>query len=100
MMLEKNKKIVLNGRDALEILANIEFMLISLHKMGSYYADKPVEDYRKTTTDFIDNEKITQRLAEVRKLITKNFDSTLGDDDMDDIERHLNKINFWTPKKA
>jgi hypothetical protein len=99
-MLEKNKKIVLNGRDALEILANIEFMLISLHKMGSYYADKPVEDYRKTTTDFIDNEKITQRLAEVRKMITKNFDSTLGDDDMDDKERHLSKINFWTPKKA
>jgi hypothetical protein len=97
MMLEKNKQIVLNGKDALEVLADIEFILISLHKMGSYYADKPVEDYRKATTDFIDNEKVTQRLAKVRKIISKNFDSTLGDDDMDDIERHLEKIKFWKP---
>ncbi|MGY1892523.1 MULTISPECIES: hypothetical protein [Pseudomonas] len=96
-MLEKNKQIVLNGKDALEVLADIEFILISLHKMGSYYADKPVEDYRKATTDFIDNEKVTQRLAKVRKIISKNFDSTLGDDDMDDIERHLEKIKFWKP---
>ena len=96
-MLEKNKQIVLNGKDALEVLADIEFILISLHKMGSYYADKPVEDYRKATTDFIDNEKVTQRLAKVRRIISKNFDSTLGDDDMDDIERHLEKIKFWKP---
>ncbi|VVQ05631.1 hypothetical protein [Pseudomonas fluorescens] len=96
-MLEKNKQVVLNGKDALEVLADIEFILISLHKMGSYYADKPVEDYRKATTDFIDNEKVTQRLAKVRKIISKNFDSTLGDDDMDDIERHLEEIKFWKP---
>ncbi|MFJ4251312.1 hypothetical protein [Pseudomonas sp. NPDC089741] len=96
-MLEKNKQIVLNGKDALEVLADIEFILISLHKMGSYYADKPIEDYRKATTDFIDNEKVTQRLAKVRKIISKNFDSTLGDDDMDDIERHLEEIKFWKP---
>lgn len=97
MMLEKNKQIVLNGKDALEVLADIELILISLHKMGSYYADKPVEDYRKATTDFIDNEKVTQRLAKVRRIISKNFDSTLGDDDMDDIERHLEEIKFWKP---
>ncbi|WP_277761598.1 hypothetical protein [Pseudomonas sp. A34-9] len=96
-MLEKNKQIIVNGKDALEVLADIEFILISLHKMGSYYADKPVEDYRKATTDFIDNEKVTQRLAKVRKIISKNFDSTLGDDDMDDIERHLEEIKFWKP---
>lgn len=96
-MLEKNKQIVLNGKDALEVLADIELILISLHKMGSYYADKPVEDYRKATTDFIDNEKVTQRLAKVRRIISKSFDSTLGDDDMDDIERHLEEIKFWKP---
>ncbi|WP_207848937.1 MULTISPECIES: hypothetical protein [unclassified Pseudomonas] len=94
-MLETNKKIVLNGEDALEVLADIEFILISLHKMGSYYSDKPIEDYQKATTDFIDNEGVTQRLAKIRKIISKNFDSTLGDDDMDDIERHMEGIKFW-----
>lgn len=96
-MLENNKKIVLTGEEALEILADIEFILISLHKMGSYYSDKPVEDYQKATTEFIDDEKVTQRLAKVRKIISSNFDSTLGEDDMDDIERHMEGIKFWKP---
>ncbi|MEE9679433.1 hypothetical protein V4842_14115 [Pseudomonas moraviensis] len=96
-MLEKNKKIILTGEDALEALANIEFIMISLHKMGSYYSDKPVEKYRKATTVFIDNENVTQRLAKIRTIISKNFDSTLGEDDMDDIERHVEGIEFWKP---
>jgi len=96
-MLEKNKKIILTGEDALEALANIEFIMISLHKMGSYYSDKPVEEYRKATTEFIDNENVTQRLAKIRTIISKNFDSTLGEDDMDDIERHGEGIEFWKP---
>ena len=96
-MLEKNKKTILTGEDALEALANIEFIMISLHKMGSYYSDKPVEEYRKATTEFIDNENVTQRLAKIRTIISKNFDSTLGEDDMDDIERHVEGIEFWKP---
>jgi hypothetical protein len=65
--------------------------------MGSYYSDKPVEEYRKATTEFIDNENVTQRLAKIRTIISKNFDSTLGEDDMDDIERHVEGIEFWKP---
>jgi hypothetical protein len=96
-MLERNKKIILTGEDALEALANIEFILVSLHKMASHYIDKPIEEYRKATTEFIDNENVTQRLAKTRTIISKNFDSTLGEDDMDDIERHMEGIEFWKP---
>ena len=96
-MLEKNKKIILTGEDALEARANIEFILISLYKMRSYYSDKPVEEYRKATTEFIDNENITQRLTKIRTITSKNFDSTLGEDDMDEIERYVEGIEFWKP---
>ncbi|WP_236562881.1 hypothetical protein [Pseudomonas koreensis] len=73
IILEKKKKqkIILTGEDALEALANIEFILISLHKMGSYYSDKPVEEYRKATTEFIDDENVTQRLAKSEQLSAK-----------------------------
>lgn len=97
-MLEKNKKIVIPGESALEALAEIEFILISLHKMGSYYSDKPTEEYQRATTEFIDNEKVTQKLAKVRRIISESFDTTLGTDDMDDIERHMERINFWKPQ--
>jgi hypothetical protein len=65
--------------------------------MGSYYSDKPIADYQRATTDFIDNEKITQKLAKVRRILSESFDNTLGKDDMDDIERHMKNIDFWKP---
>ena len=98
-MLEQNQKITLSGEEALDALKEIEYILISLHKMGSYYGEKPgaLDEYRKATTDFIDNCAVTQRLAKVRTIISKHFDDSLGDDDMDDIERHFSDLKFWKP---
>jgi hypothetical protein len=98
-MLEQNQKIVLTGEDALDALKEIEYILISLHKMGSFYAEKPgaLDEYRKATTDFIDNCAITQRLSKIRTIISKSFDETLGNDDLDDIERHFSDLKFWKP---
>jgi hypothetical protein len=96
-MQDSNKKIMIPGESALEALAEIEFILISLHKMGSYYSDKPLVDYQRATTEFIDNEKITQKLAKVRRILSEGFDNTLGPDEMDDIERDMENIEFWKP---
>jgi hypothetical protein len=95
-MLDTNKEIILPGKCALEALAEIEFILISLHKIGSYYNDNPIADYQRATT-FIDNEKITQKLAKVRRILSESFDNTLGEDDMDDIERQMGNIELWKP---
>ena len=94
-----NNSITLSGDSALEALAELEFMLISLHKIGSYYMDKPAEEYNAATTSFIDNNHITHRLAKIRSILSEPFDPSLGDDDMDDIERRVCQIEFWKPEK-
>ena len=67
--------------------------------MGSYYGEKPgaLEEYRKATTDFIDDCAVTQRLAKVRRIVSMPFDDSLGDDGMDDRERHFSDLKFWEP---
>jgi hypothetical protein len=97
-VLNSNKKIIIPGETLLEALAEVEFILISLHKMGSHYQDKPTEEYYRATTNFIDDEKITQRLAKIRRILSERFDTTLGVDDMDDLERRMQNINFWKPR--
>jgi hypothetical protein len=97
-MLDSNKKIIIPGEILLEALTEVEFILISLHKMGSHYQDKPTKEYYRATTHFIDDEKITQRLAKIRHILSEGFDTSLGVDDMDDIERRMQNINFWKPR--
>ncbi|GLJ01879.1 MULTISPECIES: hypothetical protein [Bacillus] len=103
-MLKSNQNITYTGDEMLEVLKEMNLILLSLHNMGSYYGEKFHQygeeayrgEYETETTRFIDEWEVTQRLAKVRKILSSKFDSTLGIDDMDDIERALEDIKYWT----
>jgi hypothetical protein len=99
-MLPTNKEIGLTFDEAISVLRELELVVVSLHKMGSFYADKDRLAYEKETTRFIDEERITQRLAEIRGLLAGKFDRTLGEDDMDDVERAVADVTIWSPPKT
>ncbi|NRT79275.1 hypothetical protein [Clostridium beijerinckii] len=94
-MMKQNEQITLSGYEAIEILKEIEVILISLHDMGSYYIQKDIREYEKETTRFIDECKVTHRLAKIRGILAEKFDNTLGDDDMDDLERVIEGLKYW-----
>ncbi|MBE6091134.1 MAG: hypothetical protein E7206_24535 [Clostridium beijerinckii] len=94
-MMEENKQIMLTGNEALEILKEINLILVSLHDMGSYYMNKDTIEYEKETTRFVDEWKVTSRLAKIRGALSDKFDNTLGDDDMDDLERAMEGLKYW-----
>lgn len=99
-MLDANKKICLTGDEVIDVLKEINFILISLHQMGSYYADdyaaNNTAEYEKETTKFIDDCKVTGRLAKVRSILSSKFDTSLGEDDMDDLERAMEDLQYWS----
>jgi len=102
-MLKDNEKITLTGNEAIKVLAEVEYMLISLRDIARYYYHRIDEEvteeikgeYCKETTRFIDENRITNRLAHIRKIISEKFNDELGEDDMDDIEREMEKIKYW-----
>ncbi|HDR9484074.1 TPA: hypothetical protein QDC20_003496 [Burkholderia aenigmatica] len=100
-MKKDNETIELSGEEALRVLAEIEYILISLRNIGRYYhagpaaAAGPDPDYAQETNRFIDEGRVTRRLAEVRKIITAKFDRSLGVDDMDDVERAMEHVKVW-----
>ena len=107
IMLKENEEIILTGQEAIKILSEVEYILISLRNISRYYYNKPNEKisdgdklkYHQETSDFIDDNKVTHRLASIRKIISEKFNSELGDDDMDDIEREIEKLEYWTKPK-
>lgn len=94
-MIEKNEEIKLTGDKTIEILKEINLILVSLHSMGSYYINSDTREYEKETTRFIDEWRVTNRLARIREILSRKFNNTLGDDDMDDIERELENLIYW-----
>ena len=96
-MLDENQIISLTGEEAVAALKEINFILISLHKIGAYYADKDPTEYAQETCRFLDEEKVTERLAKVREILSEKFDDRLGEDDMGDLERAMEELRYWTP---
>lgn len=106
-MLKDNEEIHISGAEAIEVLRELEFMLISLNKIARHYYDgSELSDskenyisYALETTKFIDDNKITRRLAKARRIISSSFNDELGADDMGDVERALVDIEFWKASK-
>ena len=102
-MLKKNEVIELSGMEVIKVLREIEYTLISLRKIASYYYDKPGTtltpeteiSYALETTRFIDQNQITRRLSKARGILLEKFDDELGSDDMGDVERELELLRFW-----
>ena len=66
---EDNEKITYDGMQVALILKELDFILVSLHKIGSYYAEDistKREQYEKETTQFMDNSLVNPRLAKIR----------------------------------
>jgi hypothetical protein len=97
----ENRRIEISGEDAVEVFRVIELVLISLHRIGAQYAvseGEPMDTrgYEHETTRFIDEWHVTSRLVEARRLLGDCFDRTRGDDDMDDLERAVQTIGYWS----
>lgn len=95
-VIDVNKHVTYDGREMLSVLQEIEYILISLHKMGSYYFDKDRRLYEEETTKFIDDSCVCDRLAKIRTFLSKQYDLSVGEDEMDDVERACERVRYWT----
>lgn len=57
--------------------------------MGSYYSDKPVKEYQKTTTELINDDLSLSDQSKIKKSSAKILPQFLVRIDMNDIERHM-----------
>lgn len=103
-LLKDNESIVLSGDEAISVLTEVEYILISLRDIARHYYNDPDENppekralYCNETTTFIDENHVTERLAKIRKILTEKFNLELGDDDMDDLERAMQDVSYWKP---
>lgn len=93
---DNNQQITYEGEVIATVFKEIDYILCSLHDIGSYYVDKEKEEYEKETTKFIDDSFVCNRLAAIRTILLEPFDLSLGKDEMDDVERICEDTPYWS----
>ncbi len=94
-----DEKVSYRRKDIIKILADLNMMVVSLDRIGSYYSDcKTVEEYHALSSNFLDDWKVFCKLASARKILDSAFSRELGDDDMDELEREFQDLQYWSMK--
>ncbi|MCT3690240.1 DUF4303 domain-containing protein [Elizabethkingia anophelis] len=98
-MSKSNNKIKLSEEEALKIIVDLDQIVVSLDKIKSHFAeDNNFQKHDKTLSDYIINEQVNQTLAQIRGLLSSKFSLSVGEDDMDDLERACSTNRYWTPE--
>ncbi|OPC03679.1 hypothetical protein BAS09_08355 [Elizabethkingia ursingii] len=98
-MSKSNNKIKLSEEEAVKIIVDLDQIVVSLDKIKSHFAeDSNFQKHDKTLSDYIINEKVNQTLAQIRGLLSSKFSLSIGEDNMDDLERACSTNRYWTPE--
>ena len=93
--MDRNEQIFLTLKDTESILKELNLILISLHNMGTYYYGKSKQAYEVETTDFVDKNAITARLAYIRRIIPEVYYSNISKEQYDEYCSDMEKLNYW-----
>jgi hypothetical protein len=81
--------------DIIRILRDLEMMVPSLDRLGTSAAFDREHDAAQVR-DFVDQWQVMPRLARIRHILSEPFPMTLGNDDMDELERLMQDVPHWT----
>lgn len=98
----KNNKdeVLLTQDEALKMFVEINYIAVSLANIDRYYSlpeNNNNSNYQYEIGKFILDQRVTKKLLSVRAILTNSFDLTIGNDDMDALERACQNIDYWEP---
>jgi hypothetical protein len=81
--------------EIISILRDLNMIVPSLARPGSA-AHVDTERDAAHVRDFVDQWQVAPRLARIRHILSEPFPMTLGNDDMDELERLMQDVPHWT----
>lgn len=94
------EKVQYDRRQIIGILKDLNQIVVSLDRIGVEYADltdrKSDDELNAILADFIFKWRVFNKLAKARMILDTAFSRELGDDEMDELEREFQKVEYWS----
>ncbi len=94
----QSELVTLPVSDLRRALKDIEVMLQSLHRVGSFYADDQ-QKCDEETIRILDGFGYAKRLAQVRRLLMMAASRGLSISEVEELEETLGRVRHWQPPK-
>jgi hypothetical protein len=87
------------GKDVLAVLRTLNEFVVSLDHIGSASYDMTRSEHVAALADFIQRHKIFRKMAQARTILSGPFRGAVGPDGMDELEREMQRVRYWKPRK-
>ena len=93
-----NRLVKIDRALLLESARDVESVVVSLDRIGSWTANLPIEERDRILAAFIEDWGVFHRLAKLRSLLWDAIEeaSEEGPSEDDPLERELHGISFWS----
>ena len=94
------EKVTYKREDIINILRDLNMIVVSLDRIGAEYSIHPDrksdEELNTLLADFIFEWNVPKKIANARKILDEAFSRELGEDDMDELEREFQDLQYWS----
>ena len=81
----------------IQILRALEVLVVSSDRIGSVWHDRESdEQYSAMFVEFFDDLGFFRKLSSAREILSEPFSSEAGDDGMDELERLMQDLKYWS----
>src|SRR5262245_13318026 len=93
-----NKQITYQRRRVIAVLRTLNELVVSLDQIGSASYDMTKAEHQAAISEFM-GPKMFRKLARARAILSAPFSTELGADEMDELEREMQGIEYWSDRK-
>jgi hypothetical protein len=97
--MKSEEVVMLKKRDLIGILRDLNTIVVSIDRIGSSAPEISQESNERLLLDFLDQWNVWGKLAEIRAKLSEPFSSELGKDGMDELEREMQNVPYWSLKR-
>ena len=94
------KKVTYPRSEVLKVLRTLSEIVVSLDRIGSASVGIPQGRANAQLWEFVKKHKVARKLANARAALSEPFSQEIGSDDMDELEREMQNIPYWSSKKT
>ncbi len=80
----------------LGVLRDLNELVVSLDRIGSAYPRMPDAEWDAALSSFVVEWHVFRKLARARSVLSEPFSTELGPDDMDELEREMKDLRYWS----
>jgi len=90
------EKVEFKKEDIINVIKHINELVVSLDRIDSAHQDTSKEEWNNIIVEYFLKSNSLKALSTCRTILSKPFSRELGADDMDELERAMEDVEYWS----